>query len=139
MVVNTQCTRHEVIGLCIGATNVRRHFSRGTGWVELHLDHLEIQCRLPPDFWLDTPEIRDRRLCEWLNFKICHESWNRRPTKMEMEQTGTNCFTIHSRAFQGFRQSDATVDSVPQFESIYARGMVVVPEVEHRTAALIAS
>ncbi len=38
--------------------------------IELQLDHLQIQCGLAPEFWHGEPEIRDARLCEWLDFKV---------------------------------------------------------------------
>ena len=67
MVVKSQCSGHRIIGLYIGVNNVRRYFPRSMAAIDLHLDHLQIQCRLAPHFWNGQPEIRDSRLCEWLD------------------------------------------------------------------------
>ncbi len=69
MVVKTQSKGRGVTGLNVGTTNVQRYFSRGVSFVELQLDHLQIQCDLSPDFWQDQPEIFDPRLCAWLESK----------------------------------------------------------------------
>jgi len=69
MLVTSQCTGHRVIGLYVGANNVRRYFPERVAEIELQLDHLRIQCGLPPNFWQDQPEIRDPRLCIWLESK----------------------------------------------------------------------
>jgi len=72
MVVLTQ-PRHPghsgVIGLHVGADNVREHFPRDVHFVELELDHLNIACTLDPSFWEDRPEIHDTRLSLWLESK----------------------------------------------------------------------
>jgi hypothetical protein len=69
MVVTSKCVGHRVTGLYVGATNVRRYFSRRVTQIELKLDHLLIECGLSPDFWRDAPEIYDPRLCLWLESK----------------------------------------------------------------------
>ena len=69
MVVTSVCIGHHVTGLKVGAKNVRRHFPKGVTEIELQLDHLCIQCGLAPEFWQDQPEIRDPRLCIWLESK----------------------------------------------------------------------
>ena len=69
MVVKTQCKGRKLTGVEVGAINVRRYFSRETREIELHLDHLLIQCGLNPDFWQGQTEIRDPRLCAWLESK----------------------------------------------------------------------
>jgi len=67
MVVKTQSKGRGVTGLNVGSSNVQRYFPRGISFVELQLDHLQIQCDLSPDFWQDQPEIFDPRLCAWLD------------------------------------------------------------------------
>jgi len=57
------------MGLDVGASNVREHFSRGVLSVELELDHLRIVCALEPEFWEGRPEIHDARLSLWLEAK----------------------------------------------------------------------
>lgn len=69
MVVKTQSKGPGVTGLHVGSTNAHRYFSRDVAFVELHLDHLQIQCDLAPDFWGGSPEIYDPRLCAWLESK----------------------------------------------------------------------
>ena len=68
MVVKTQCKGRGLTGLHVGATNVRRYFSKDVSVIELQLDHLQIQCGLSPGFWKDQPEIWDPRLCAWLGW-----------------------------------------------------------------------
>lgn len=72
MVVQT-LNRHPghtgVVGLHIGAINVKRYFPRHVDLVELELDHLCIVCLLEPSFWQDQPEIHDLRLSSWLESK----------------------------------------------------------------------
>jgi len=63
MVVTSQCIGNRVIGLYVGANNVRRYFRRRVATIELQIDHLRIACGLTPHFWLDQPEIHDPRLC----------------------------------------------------------------------------
>jgi hypothetical protein len=67
MLVTMQKRGRGITELHIGASNVRRHFSRDMRTVEL--DHLRIECDLKPDFWRDQPEISDPRLCSWLKAK----------------------------------------------------------------------
>ena len=43
MMVKTHSLGHGVVGLHVGATNVRRYFPRSTEAIELELDHLHIQ------------------------------------------------------------------------------------------------
>ena len=69
MLVEVQCKGHSITGLNIGANNVRRYFPKGNSSVELHLDHLDIQCELPPAFWNNEPQISDPRLSAWLEAK----------------------------------------------------------------------
>lgn len=96
MVVRAQSNGREIFGLHVGAGNARRYFPRSVGSVELQLDELSIQCRLPESFWNGHPEIHDPRLCEWLKFKIMGERRNRTPVELHMVQSGTNTFTLQS-------------------------------------------
>ena|SRR5579859_7302480 len=48
MIVEVQRKGHNITGLKIGATNVRRYFTRGSSSIDIHLDHLQIQCDLQP-------------------------------------------------------------------------------------------
>ena len=67
--------RREYTGVEVGADNVRRYFPKDIEVIELHLDHLSIQCDLAPDFWQGQTQIRDPRLCAWLESK----NFNGRP------------------------------------------------------------
>lgn len=58
-----------LMGLDVGAANVREYFPRGLEAIELELDHLCILCALRPSFWEDRPEIHDTRLGIWLEAK----------------------------------------------------------------------
>ena len=46
MVVKTHSKGRGVTGLLVGVANVRRYFPRHVDVIELHLDHLQIQCGL---------------------------------------------------------------------------------------------
>ena len=94
MVVRTQSKGLTVIGLHVGVNNVRRYFPRHASVIELHLDHLQIQCGLSPDFWHGQPEIHDPRLCAWLEDKNFRGNPNRTPLPMVMIPAGKNSFRL---------------------------------------------
>jgi hypothetical protein len=94
MVVKTQSRGRGLIGLHVGASNVRRYFSRDTSVVELQLDHLQIQCGLAPGFWQDQPEIHDPRLGAWLESKRHNMKPNRTPIPLAMIPAGKNAFRL---------------------------------------------
>jgi hypothetical protein len=82
-----------VTGLYVGASNVRRYFSKRITKIELQLDHLRIECGLAPGFWLDQPEIHDPRLCLWLESKQ-HNGNGHAPLPMAMVPSGKNSFIL---------------------------------------------
>ena len=92
--VKTQFKGRGVTGLHVGVANVRRYFPKHISSIELQLDHLQIQCGLNPDFWRDQPEIRDPRLCSWLESKNFHSRPDRTPAPMDMIPAGKNCFRL---------------------------------------------
>ena len=94
MVVRTQCKGREVTGLIVGAANARRYFPRNILAIEFQLDHLRIECGLPPEFWRGQPEIHDRRLCAWLESKQFNGKSCRTPIPLNMVPSGDNCFKI---------------------------------------------
>jgi hypothetical protein len=94
MVVQTLNKGRGCTGLHIGAYNVRRYFPRGTSVIELQLDHLQIQCGLNPDFWLDTPDIIDPRLSLWLESRHMHKNLDRNPVPLAMIPSGKNIFRL---------------------------------------------
>lgn len=98
MVVKTQFKGGEVTGLHVGARNVRRYFPKGVRVIELELDHLQIQCGLSPEFWKGHPEIRDPRLCEWLDFKVVHRIGEQKQVKLAMTPAGKSVFKLRSVA-----------------------------------------
>ena len=97
MLVKTQNKGYGVTGLHIGSENVRRYFPKPTEHVELHLDHLSIQCGLEPTFWEGKPEIHDPRLCAWLESKNLH-SPTRRTVPLAMIPVGRNTFRLQTRS-----------------------------------------
>jgi hypothetical protein len=111
MVVRTQSKGREITGLQVGADNVRRYFPKGTAVIELELDHLQIQCRLGPDFWHDQPEIQDPRLGAWLESKNFHERPRRDFIPLAMIPSGKNSFRLRplalNRQVRGRRSTDA--------------------------------
>lgn len=94
MVVKTQSKGREVLGLQVGANNARRYFSKDASVIELQLDHLRIQCGLKPDFWDGQPEIRDPRLCAWLELKNFHGKVGESPAPLAMIPAGKNAFRL---------------------------------------------
>jgi hypothetical protein len=117
MVVRTQNKGLAVIGLYVGVNNVRRHFPRHISVIELHLDHLQIQCSLPPNFWQGQPEIHDPRLCIWLEAKNFHGNSNRTPLPMTMIPCGENSFrlqTISLHAHSKIKPVQSTQSQQPE-------------------------
>jgi hypothetical protein len=94
MVVKTQNKGRGLTGLHVGATNVRRYFSKDASVIELQMDHLQIQCGLTPGFWQDQPEIFDPRLCAWLESKNLHTMPDRTPVPMALTPSGRNSFKL---------------------------------------------
>ena len=94
MVVKTQSKGIKVTGLLVGVDNVRRYFPKHVAVIELQLDHLQIQCGLAPDFWRGEPEIRDPRLCAWLESKHMHGKKDRNPVPLAMIPAGKNSFKL---------------------------------------------
>ncbi len=93
MVVTSQWIGHRVSGLYVGASNVRRYFSKRVNKIELRLDHLLIECGLSPNFWQDQPEIHDPRLCLWLESKQ-RDNNGRSPVPLAMIPSGNNSFIL---------------------------------------------
>jgi hypothetical protein len=94
MVVTSQCSGHRVTGLFVGASNVRRYFPRHCSTVELQLDHLRIECGLAPHFWNGQPEIRDPRLCLWLESKHLKQTDSGNPISLSMTPLGGHSFML---------------------------------------------
>jgi len=101
MVVKTQSRGRGLTGLHVGATNVRRYFPREVSEIELELDHLHIQCGLPPRFWDGEPEIHDPRLCAWLESKTAHTKPDRTPVPLNMIPSGNNSFKLQAVRLNG--------------------------------------
>ena len=95
MVVKTQCKGRAFTGVEVGAGNVRRYFSRDIDVIELHLDHLLIQCGLAPDFWEGQSEIRDPRLCAWLESKNFNGRPGEAPIPLALIPPGKTAFACN--------------------------------------------
>lgn len=94
MVVTTQSKGRGVTALNVGAGNVERYFPRTIQFIELQLDHLEIQCDLAPGFWQGEPEIYDPRLCAWLESKHFNASTGKAPMAMALIPSGKNSYRL---------------------------------------------
>jgi hypothetical protein len=94
MVVTSQCSGHHVTGLYVGSSNVRRYFPRNCSAIELQLDHLRIECGLSERFWNGQPEIRDPRLCLWLESKHLQRKDSGSPISLAMTPMGERTFTL---------------------------------------------
>jgi hypothetical protein len=84
LLVEIQHKGSNITGLNIGANNVRRYFPKGKSSIDLRLDHLEIQCELPPGFWKNQPEISDPRLSAWLEAKNIRKAGKRDPVFLDL-------------------------------------------------------
>jgi hypothetical protein len=94
MVVKTQCKGREYTGVEVGDINVRRYFPRNIQVIELHLDHLLIQLGLGPSFWQGESQIRDPRLCAWLESKNFNCRPGAMPVPLALIPSGKNCFRL---------------------------------------------
>src|SRR5580704_14372549 len=94
MVVTSKSIGRRVTGLYVGATNVRRYFSKRATQIELKLDHLLIECGLSPNFWQDDPEIYDPRLCLWLESKQ-RKNCGHSQLAMALIPSGKNSFILN--------------------------------------------
>jgi hypothetical protein len=94
MVVTSLCSGHRVTGLLVGASNVRRYFPRHWSTIEFQLDHLVIECGLASHFWNGEPEIRDPRLCLWLESKHLKRTDSNSPISLSMTPLGEHSFTL---------------------------------------------
>jgi len=94
MVVKTQSKGPGVTGLHVGTSNVRRYFPKGTSYIDLQLDHLNIRCGLKPDFWQDEPDIYDPRLGAWLEAKQLHRAPGRVSVPLAMIPAGKDSFRL---------------------------------------------
>jgi hypothetical protein len=101
MVVKTHSTARGVTGLHVGSDNVRRYFPKNISVIELHLDHLRIQCGLDPNFWQGQPEIFDARLCAWLESRHLHGKRDRGPVPLAMIPAGKNSFRLQPLSLNG--------------------------------------
>jgi len=94
MVVTSKYIGCRVTGLYIGVDNVQRYFPQRVTEIELQLDHLRIECKLSPDFWRDQPEIRDPRLCIWLESKRLNGRGRQATVPLSMIPSGENSFIL---------------------------------------------
>ena len=111
MVVKTHCRGREFTGVEVGAVDVRRYFPQGTAVIELLLDHLLIQCGLAPDFWKGNTEIRDPRLCAWLQSKNFHGRPGDIPVPLALIPSGKNCFRLQPIAKNERLQFNRAIDA----------------------------
>jgi hypothetical protein len=109
MVVKTQTKARGITGLHVGANNVLRYFPKHISVIELQLDHLHIQCGLPPDFWNGHPEIHDPRLCAWLESRLLHSKPDRRPIPLAMIPAGENSFRLQPASLNGHPKSRTAI------------------------------
>jgi hypothetical protein len=119
MVVKAQCIGHRIIGLYVGAKNVRQYFPRHIANIDLQLDHLRIQCGLTPHFWKDLPEIHDSRLCDWLESKQLH-GWGELMA-LEMIPTGENSFILGPMSLDEHKSAGTGAAAAKQAELTEAR------------------
>jgi hypothetical protein len=98
MVVKTQLKGRKMTGVEVGASNVRRYFPPECRVIELLLDHLQIQCGLSPRFWQGDTEIRDPRLCAWLESKNFNGRPGEAPIPLSLIPSGKDRFRLQPLA-----------------------------------------
>lgn len=94
VLVTAQYKGHSVTALRVGQQNVRRFFARSAKVIEFELDHLRIECGLPPEFWNGEAEIRDRRLCAWLESKHHPQRRSHSDVTLTMIPAGSNAYRL---------------------------------------------
>lgn len=110
MIVTMQNKGRSITGLRIGNANVQRYFPSDIRSIEIELDHLRIRCDLQGRFWLDRPEITDRRLCAWLEEKIY---WPKSPDNVVVEMVGSgDSYRLRFRSWSSQKQSSRHIRSV---------------------------
>lgn len=107
MVVQIQRNGRSVTGLHIGSGNVRRHFPKGQQSVDLEIGHLQICCKLQPDFWRNEPQISDPRLTAWLESKEPEDKTRRARTQMSLVLVEGESFRLE------FKDAQPTEDTEP--------------------------
>lgn len=108
MEVKTQYKGRQYTGVELYAGDVRRYFPKEAVVIELLLDHLLIQCGLKREFWLGQTEIRDPRLCAWLESKNFNSRPGEAPVPLALIPSGKNRFRLQpskTRARQSLNRS----------------------------------
>lgn len=95
MIVQMQRHNSGVTDLKIGARNALRFFRRNLSRVELHLDHLQIECDLKPGSWKDEILISDPRLSAWLEQKHRFRGQSGGVSVFEMTPVEERKFRLH--------------------------------------------
>ncbi len=116
MVVRTQSKGRHVIGLNVGANNVRHYFPKNILTIELQLDYLQIQCGLEPSFWRNQPEIHDSRLCSWLEFKYPYGKPDRPPILLTMILSEGNSFRVQPMSLDAHARVKHTLEGRNRLE-----------------------
>jgi hypothetical protein len=96
MVVKIQSRGRLVTGLNVGVNNVRRYFPKHLSFIQLEFDHLQIECKLTPEFWRGDGEIQDPRLTLWLESKSSGRPACQTPVHLTMIRSGNNCFRLRA-------------------------------------------
>lgn len=124
MVVKSQWNGHRVTGLYVGVNNVRRYFPKKVEAIDLELDHLRIQCGLPPHFWKGQPEIHDPRLCDWLELKQLQGKGCR---SLAMIPSGEHSFVLGPADSSEPRRATRTANAVSEAEKNIALAESMLP------------
>jgi hypothetical protein len=94
MRVKAESKGHGIFELHVGGRNARRYFPKSMSAVELHLDHLRIECALTPTFWGGQANIFDPRIGAWLEYKRTRSSLSRTSIPLALIPSGENAFRL---------------------------------------------
>ena len=96
MMVKVQCEGRRVTGIRVDESDVRRYFPEKMRDVELQLGDLRISCGLTPSFWSGEPELRDPRLCVWLESRTPLRPRKSSQIPVEMVPSGEKSFRLQA-------------------------------------------
>lgn len=126
-----------LIGLHIGAMNVKEYFPHDADTIELELDHLCIVCSLQPTFWLDKPEIQDVRLSCWLESKRTSGKLSPNSSSVALIPNGNRSFRLQILVKDEKETAVSAASEIPQPVVSKAPTVVHIPKTTHAVTSTV--